>query len=284
MRIIKFFTSKRVWLNLIAMAVLTILLVFGAMKYLNVYTRHGETIEIPDFRGLKLEELEKYTAEDYFEFVVIDSVYDSDQEKGSVVDQAPLPNSTVKKGRKVYLTIVAMQPKTIEMPDLTDLTLRQAKEILKSYGLEIASLEYVPNLAKNAVLKQEYLGQKIAPGERIEKGSAIKLVLGRGAHKEKVDVPFLIGMKKSKAINLIYGNSLNIGKERYYNPSDTTGVRVYKQYPKPFKNRNLSLGDSIDLVYRNNRNFDFQSYIEKYKKDSLFLKESNTKKKKRSKN
>lgn len=269
MKIKQFFTSKRVWTNLIAIVVLIILLVFGTMEYLKVYTRHGKTIEVPNFKGLQLNELEKYTAEDYFEFVVIDSVYDSKEEKGSIIDQDPSPHSTVKKGRKIYLSIVALQPEKIKMPDVVSLSLRQAKATLESYGLKIASLEYVASPDRNAVLRQEYLGNEIKPGEKIETGSAIKLILGRGNRKEKIDVPFLIGLKKQEAIDIIYANSLNLGQETYYNPADTSGVKVYLQHPKPYKNRKLGMGDSIDLVYRNDRLFNYEQYIKQYKKDSL---------------
>lgn len=271
MKIIQFFSSRRVWINLIAMALLSALLIFGAMQYLKVYTRHGKTIEVPDFKGLQLDELKQYTSEKYFEFVVIDSVYDSKEEKGSILDQDPLSGSTVKKGRKVYLTIVALHPEKVTMPNLHDLTLRQAKATLRSYGLKIASLEYIPDPARNAVLRQEYLGSKIEAGKRIEKGSGITLILGRGKGNEKIGVPFLIGLKRKKAISIIYGNSLNLGKERYYHPADTSGVKVYMQSPKPYKNKTLRMGDSINLVYRNDRSFDYEDYIRQYKKDSLYF-------------
>lgn len=276
MKIIQFFSSRRVWINVIAMALLTALLIFGAMQYLKVYTRHGKTIEVPDFKGLQLDELEQYTSEKYFEFVVIDSVYDSKEEKGSILDQDPLQGSTVKKGRKVYLTIVALHPEKVVMPDLHDLTLRQAKATLSSHGLKIASLEYIPDPARNAVLRQEYLGSEIDAGKRIEKGSGITLVLGRGRGNEKIDVPFLIGLKRKKAISIIYGNSLNLGQEQYYNQADTAGVKVYMQSPKPYKNSTLSMGDSIDLVYRNDRRFDYEDYIRQYKKDSLYFNPADT--------
>lgn len=269
MKIIDFFKSKRVWINLIAMALVTVVLVLGTMQYLKTYTRHGKTIETPDFRGLQMSELDQYTSGDYFEFKVIDSVYDSNEEKGSIIDQDPKPKSHVKKGRKVYLSIVAYHPKKIKMPELTSLSIRGAKKTLENYGLQIASLEYDPSQYKNAVLRQEYLGKEIKPGEKIKKGAAITLVLGRGRKSEKINVPFLIGLKKSEAIDRIYSSSLNVGKETYYNPADTANVRVYKQYPKPFKNKKVKMGAPIDLVYRNNRKFDFQSYINEYKQDSL---------------
>ncbi|MFO8055281.1 MAG: PASTA domain-containing protein [Bacteroidales bacterium] len=269
MSILQFLKSKRVWYNLIAMVLLTVLLVFGVLTYLKSYTRHNETIEAPNFKGLVLSELDQYTTEEYFDFIVIDSVYNSKKEKGSILAQDPLPGSTIKKGRKIYLTIVSMEPEKIKMPDLKDLTLRQAKAILNNYGLNIHKLEYVSSNYQNAVEQQKYMGQPIEPGEKIEKGSAITLVLGYGKREEKIDIPFLIGMKKKEAIDNIHLNSLNVGRERYYNPSDTAGVRVYDQSPKPYKNKTLKMGQSIDLVYRNNRKFDFESYIQQYRKDSL---------------
>ncbi|MGM0612015.1 MAG: PASTA domain-containing protein [Bacteroidota bacterium] len=258
------------------MALITVLLVFGTMQYLKMYTRHDKTIETPDFRGLQMSELDQYTSGDYFEFEVIDSVYDSDEEKGSIIEQDPKPKSHIKKGRTVYLSIVAFHPKKIKMPDLTSLSIRGAKRTLENYGLKIASLEYIPNPYKNAVLRQEYLGKKIKPGEKIEKGSAITLVLGRGKKSEKVKVPFLIGLKKNEAIDKIYSNSLNVGEENYYNPADTSDVRVYKQSPKPLKNKKVKMGAPIDLVYRNNRKFDFQSHIKEYKQDSLSSRSKDT--------
>ncbi|MFW6019143.1 MAG: PASTA domain-containing protein [Bacteroidales bacterium] len=269
MKIINFFKSKRIWINLIAIALVTVLLILGTLQALKMFSRHGDTIETPDFRGLQMSELDQYTSGDYFEFEVIDSVYDTNEEKGSIIDQDPKPKAKIKKGRKVYLSIVAFHPKKIKMPDLTSLSLRGAERTLDNYGLQIASLEYEPSKYKNAVLGQEYLGKEIKPGEKIEKGSAITIILGRGRKSEKIHVPFLIGLKKNEAIDKIHSSSLNVGRERYYNPADTSDVRVYMQSPKPIKDKKVKMGSPVDLVYRNNRKFDFQSYLQEYKQDSL---------------
>ena len=39
-----FKTNKYFWLNLIAMMAVVILLLFGVLKWLDVYTRHGEAV------------------------------------------------------------------------------------------------------------------------------------------------------------------------------------------------------------------------------------------------
>ncbi|MFO8086339.1 MAG: PASTA domain-containing protein [Bacteroidales bacterium] len=276
MKILAFFKSKRVWLNLAAMVLVAVILVLGTLEALKQYTRHGKTVKVPDFTGLQMDELKQYTSDNYFDFVVIDSIYDAKEEKGSIIEQDPTRGSDVKKGRKIYLTVVAMNPEQIRMPNLNSLSLRQAKATLESYGLQIGSLEYIRKEDRNAVHGQKYLGSPIAPGEWIEKGSAITLQLGRGKGKEKIQIPFLIGLSKREAINQLYSHSLNVGKERFYNPSDTTNPRVYIQSPKPLKNRTLNMGAPVNLIYRNNRNVDYKEYIEQYKKDSLLIHTTDT--------
>ncbi len=276
MRIIQFFRSRTLWVNLAVMVFLTLILVFGGLYYLKVLSRYGETIEVPNFQGLVTGELDQYSAQEYFEFVVIDSVYDDSQERGSIVAQDPPPGSTVKKGRKVYLTVVSMLPEQVRMPDLEDLTLRQARAALHSIGLRVERLEYVSNIARNAVLRQEYMGREIAPGEYVEKGSGIKLVLGGGLRISNVDVPFLIGMRRSQAVKELHMSSLNVGRERHLNPADTAGARVYIQRPRPIRSTTLRMGSAVDLVYRSDRAFDFREYIREYKEDSLFIHEGDS--------
>ena len=45
-----FKTNKYFWLNLIAMMAVVILLLFGVLKWLDVYTRHGEAVVVPDVK------------------------------------------------------------------------------------------------------------------------------------------------------------------------------------------------------------------------------------------
>ncbi len=276
MSFFKILKSKRFLTNLAAIIVLTIIVIWGILKFLDFYTLHGKFITVPDFTGLTEDDLDKFSSDRYLKYIIVDSIHDNSKEKGSVIAQDPLPNTKVKDNRKIYLTIVAKQPEKVDMPNLVDLTLRQATATLEIYGLRLGALEYIPDIAKNAVLKQKYKGEIIVPETRIEKGSIIDLILGEGLKHEKTKVPFLLGMTREEAIKNLKESSLNIGSEIFKNIDDTANARVYKQKPACYKNNYLYLGQSIDLWYKSNKKFDFKTFIEQHKPDTVSLKEDST--------
>lgn len=62
MTIKEFFSIRQnryFWVNLIAMAVVVVGLVFGVLKGLDIYTRHGEAVVVPDVKGMSVGEAEK---------------------------------------------------------------------------------------------------------------------------------------------------------------------------------------------------------------------------------
>jgi len=65
----------------------------------------------------------------------------------------------------------------IAMPNLVDLSLRQATALLQSKGLFVGSVTYRPGYFQNAVLDQLYRGQHISPGDRVRKGAIINLIV-----------------------------------------------------------------------------------------------------------
>lgn len=168
------------WKQLLLVLVSAFLLVFLVMVSLRLFTRHGEEIKVADIRGLRLEELRPYTEEYGFRFVVRDSVYDMDKEAGLVLAQSPLPGSLVKRNRTFYLTVSAALPPSVQMPNLTDLSIRQASALLETYGLSMGRQIPVPSIAKGAVIRQFYQGEEIEPGTLIRKGSTIDLEVGNG--------------------------------------------------------------------------------------------------------
>ncbi|MDZ7778258.1 MAG: hypothetical protein U5L09_22890 [Bacteroidales bacterium] len=154
----------------------------------------------------------------------------------------------------------------MKMPNLLDLTLRQSISLLETYGLKVNKLEYVQDLAKNAVLQQLHQGEIIEPGEEIFKGSEIDLVLGTGRRTSKVTIPFLIGKKQSQAHRMLYKNSLNVGEQYFLDSEDTTRLRIYKTKPSSANRAEVPMGTYVDLYLRSDRNFDFFGLIKKIEK------------------
>ena len=51
-----FKTNKFFWLNIVAMIVVVVVMIFGVLKWMDVYTHHGETVVVPDVKGMTREE------------------------------------------------------------------------------------------------------------------------------------------------------------------------------------------------------------------------------------
>ncbi len=156
MSFFSFLRSKVFFRHTMIAVVVTIVIIWLILRMLNIYTRHGQAIAVPNFIGLSLDKIEDFASDNDLEAAIVDSVYEMSLPKGTVAMQDPLPGTKVKKNRKIYLTVVALKPEQVAMPNLVDLTLRQATSMMETYGLKIGSLTYVPDIANNAVLKQKY--------------------------------------------------------------------------------------------------------------------------------
>ncbi len=263
-----FLGKKKFYLHFLISILLTIALIWGFFKYLDVFTRHGEVYLVPDFSGKMVQDLKEKHFDDYFNLTIIDSVYDKGHEPGSIVMQNPLPGAKVKQGRHVYLTIVAKMPEMVMMPNLRNLSLRQAMVILDEKGLQLGSLEYVKYFAKNAVIDQLLNKDPIEVGTELPKGTVINLVVGKGEHPGLIPLPVLIGKKITTARHVLHFSSLNVGHEYFMDGNDSTHARVYKTEPEAFSKSLLRLGDSVNIWYRSDENFDFKAYLQQLKTDT----------------
>lgn len=270
MKAFDFLTQKAFYINLliiIALIVIVIEIVFFSLKG---YTRHAEEIVVPDFVGMNCDSvLERY--KDDYNFILLDSVYTMAMPEGSVYLQDPLPNSNVKKGRNLYYVKVSEAPEKVIMPNLRNLSLRQAMVLLRSNGLKVSELEFVDHFAKNAVVEQEFEGEVINPGTEIVKGSSVKLKVGYGRDDKRTHLPNLLAAHKSNVKNLLHEASLNMGKEYYMDDEDDESkYRVYRMRPVYDIETLVGLGSAVDVWYRSENNFDFNSFArELFVKDSV---------------
>ncbi len=263
-----FLKKKNFYKHLLIAVVLTVILLWVSLKMLDIYTRHGDVFVVPDFNGKTLEQLKEEGFDDYFDFQVIDSVYDKKLPKGSVFMQNPEPGSKIKKGRRMYLTIVAAMPEKVAMPDLKNLSLRQALVTLEVNGLKAGNLKYVDYFARNAVIDQMINEEPVEPGTEIYKGTVIDLVVGKGDMEVYVPMPFLIGKTPQEALHDLHYASLNIGAETYLD-DDIKNAKVYKTEPPQLSDVKLKLGDTINIWYRSSELFDFESYLNEILGDTI---------------
>ena len=218
-----------------------------ALIGIDFYTHHGEAIVIPDLRGSYVEEAEVILAKKGLYPQVIDSVYVRGKKLGTIIDQIPAANSTVKSNRPIYLIINSRSVRQVTLPEVCDVSFRQADAMLQSLGLSVSNTEYAPSEYKDLVIEVKFHGRTLLPGTRVPEGSSLVLVVGNGLGEAKSVVPSLKGMTLDSATSAISTTSMEIGSVNYdVAPSgDEEKYIIYRQ--RPAAGASVSEGDKVDI-------------------------------------
>ena len=263
-----FLSNKKFYIHLGLIILVTFFLMFLTLRFLAAYTQHGKAYILPDLQGKTMTGIEESGIVDPFDVIITDSIYDNDIDPGTIVMQNPAPGSKIKSGRNIYVTIVAVTPAMVKLPNLKDFTLRQALSILKINGVEVNRLIYQPYLADNAIIGQYFEGDTILSGTEVKKGSKIDLVVGQGQDPNSF-VPFVIGLSQEEAREMIRLSSFNIGAEYFLENTDRARTRAYKQEPRWSDTGIYPKGTRIDVWYRSALNFNFDSLRNEIMNDSI---------------
>lgn len=266
---LSFLKQKKFYIHLLIIIALTFIILWLTIKMLGVYTRHGKVYSMPDFSGLTTEEVEHTYGHDYH-FILIDSIYSKTQQPGSIVQQDPLPGSKVKRGRNVYYIIVAKTPEKTLMPNLNNLSLRQALVLLESNGLQVKELYYVDHFARNAICEQRYDGQVIRPGTELYKGSSITLYVGIGPDRKDMKLPMLYGTPASEVKRTLNMAGFNLGDEIYDDYDSIQYMKVSRMDP-PYSKGKMQPGSFVKVWYKSSRNYDFEKEKEQARIEDSIL-------------
>jgi len=251
MDFLKFLISKK-FLQHLGLAVgIGVILLLAILVWLKIYTHHGQAITVPNLSGLTEEEVGDVTSSRRLRFEVVDSVFSNEMPRGTVLKQNPKANSRVKKNRKLFLTMNAINPEMVSMPRLVGLSIRQARLALQNAGLVLGDIQYKPDYAINNVLQQMHNESVINEGIEITKGTVIDLVLGMGLSSETTRVPDLIGVGLEAAADIIADYYLNLGAvtfdESMQNAEDSAAAFIWRQYPEFDEFKRLNMGMEVDI-------------------------------------
>lgn len=247
----KDFPGKWLLKHLLAAFILVILMIAGAMVFLDVATKHNQELTVPDLSNMTVEEADSVAAANHMVIDVTDSVFVKRMKRGSVYRQNPAPGAKVKEGRRIVLTINAVNAKKVTMPNLVGLSLRQAKAELMSRGLVLNRLVYVQDMATNNVLRQLKGNREIEPGTMVDSESPIDLVLGLNQMDNGTYVPDVTGLKNMSAVEAMFDHSLNVKGLKFDDTvkdyDDSLSARVYRQVPGPSDSVRVAMGEEVML-------------------------------------
>lgn len=169
-------------LHILIMLAVAVVAVVALFFWLGRYTRHGDAVEVPDVCGLYYLDADVALAEGGMHSMVIDSMYIDGVDKGLVLDQVPGAGSTVKSGRTVYLTINALSPRKVTIPELKNLSYRQAEAIVKGLGMAAPQIIYWNSEYKDLVLNVMADGRPVEAGDRLPVTARITFSVGNGIY------------------------------------------------------------------------------------------------------
>jgi beta-lactam-binding protein with PASTA domain len=173
-----FLKSKQFFVHLGSITLTIIILFFITIKWLNSYTSHGNLINVPDFKGKQIIDLENFLSDKKVSYLIIDSIYDPNEKPGVVIKQEPEYNSKVKENRTIYLYVTGNVPPQIQMPKLIDRSERQARLIIQTYGLRLGKVTEKRADCNGCVIGQIINGKDVNPGSTVKKGSIVDLIVG----------------------------------------------------------------------------------------------------------
>ncbi|MDR1809086.1 MAG: PASTA domain-containing protein [Prevotella sp.] len=174
--------------NLLLLFVVVVALVVLILVGLNHYTRHNESVAVPSLKGLQIEEAAAILHASGLSYEVVDSIFERRGVPGSILEQIPLKDSKVKSGRTIFLIVQAKSERLVALPDLTDVSQRQAEALLNAIGFTNIRVEEVPSEYRGLVLSVEYKGIPVTVGQKIPKGSLLCMKVGDGT-QDYSDVP-----------------------------------------------------------------------------------------------
>ncbi len=176
-----FFSFKKnraFWLNLIAMPIVVVAVIIGVLNWLDEYTHHGQSIIVPNVKGLPIKQAENEFGKKNLKVAVVDSNFVKGMPAGAVLEQKPEGGAKVKTGRTIYLTINTAEMPKVTIPDIIDnSSYRQAEARLRALGFKLTAPEYISG-EKDWVYGVKYQDKELLSGEKIPREAVLTLCIG----------------------------------------------------------------------------------------------------------
>lgn len=183
------FYSKHPIISHVVLIIMSgVFLALLALLFLDIWTEHGKTSTVPDIKGVPYSQAILLLDEAGMEIEISDSVYDSSARPGTVMESWPRALTTVKPGRKVFVTVNAFSPRkiTVSMP-IKDISYRQAVAYLEGLGLTSIRTDYVTGEFDDLVKGAYVGGKQIEPGMTLPVNATVTVVVTKAPSEASAD-------------------------------------------------------------------------------------------------
>jgi serine/threonine-protein kinase len=232
--------SVVLWLALVA-AVGSV--TFGAAFWLSVRSVARSTeVEVPDLAGLDLSAAQVQVEPAGLVLQVVDERHDPAVPSGRIIEQVPLPGSSVRRGRKVKL-VLSRGDRVLVVPSLVGRPIRAVDIDLRQEGFVPGELARAPSSSAPA---GTVLAQVPAPESPAVPQARIHRLVSDGPPPRTWVMPDLSGLSRADAERWIAMSGLRRGAVRRVRMERRASDAVVGQMPLagyPLRSR-----DVVDLT------------------------------------
>ena len=185
------FASPFLWGNLLAMALVVVLLALGVNYGLGLYTHHGEGIKVPKIEGMLYSNARSMVEADGLNIMVSDSGYNKNLAADCILAQNPGPGAIVKSGHTVYVTVNSPSSPTFAIPDVVDnCSFREAEAKLMAIGFKLLPPQYVSG-EKDWVYGILCKGRRVSTGDHVSIDTPLTLMVGSGTYESDAEIDYI---------------------------------------------------------------------------------------------
>lgn len=203
--------------------------------------QNRDVVKIPDLNGKSFDEAQRILTEHQLLYQVAGEQYSEGTPPGNVINQQPKPNTEVKVGRTVYLTL-SKGTETIPAPYLIGKNMRQARILLMEKGLQLGETVYEFSELFGI---DTIISQSIPAGSPVPYGNIVNIVVSKGTDKQ-VMVPSLVGLPFDDAQAILRESGLVVGTTSYKHSETYFPNTVIEHHPRP--GELVQSASAIDMI------------------------------------
>ncbi|RXI37830.1 Stk1 family PASTA domain-containing Ser/Thr kinase [Clostridium tetani] len=232
--------------TIVTITAVILVLCVGFLSGYVIYNKRlngSKSVTVPKIVGLHKDEAKKIVEAQNLVFQIV-SVENSDKPEGTVLKASPEEGAPIKAKSEVRVVVSGGKEK-LKVPDLHDIDLEVAKDILNRYDLRLGNVssEYSNNVSSNSVIRQSP-----EKGSEIELKSKIDLVISKGPEVKYATVPNLNSKTLDEVKNLLENAKLKLGNQRIVETSDKNlDGKIFAQTIEA--NTQVKEGTSVSISY-----------------------------------
>ncbi len=201
-----------------------------------------EEVVVPNVIGLDVVSALEIAGERSLNLRIVGREYSESMSENFILSQDPEAQKLVKRSRTLRV-VLAKGSKQVLVPDLRGKTFRQAQNLLRGVDLCEGRAAYVRS---NEFEPHVVIAHNPTPGVRVERESAIDMLVSLGNRNDGIYMPDLIGSDVAAAGKELEALGLKMGKITYEEYEDFPSEIVIRQ--TPLFGYRVEQGAQINLV------------------------------------